>query len=395
MVSTPSKILAILCLLLSTSCWSQPRHLYLTWERQNTANSQTIVFQTLDKATNPKVEIFVKKGGKPKVFPAKTVRLGNHSRRIHRVTITGLTAKTIYKFRAGDKRYGMSPWRTFKTLPKDDSPLKVITGGDLYSHRETVQLLAVGRTRAPDVALIGGDISYADGKLNRIAFWDQWLDNWQNYMNGKNGRIVPMILAIGNHEVNGAFGRTKSQAPFYFGFFPQGGEPYFRRDLGSEIDLIVLDSGHVTSHQSQRTFLESSLAKSQARFKVALYHVPCYPTHRPYEEQYSKQGRTHWVPLFDKYGLELALENHDHVFKRTHPLKGGKISSKGTVYLGDGCWGRTPRRVSAKRWYHVKASPTEHIWLLQNQAQNLRCTAIDKRGLVFDQTSIGKPRRKP
>ena len=28
-----------------------------------------------------------------------------------------------------------------------------------------------------------------------------------------------------------------------------------------------------------------------------------------------------------------------HTFKRTHPLKGGKVHPNGTVYLGDGYWG--------------------------------------------------------
>lgn len=381
-------LIAFVSLLLAQAMQAQPRHLYLTWSREDTAHTQTIVFQTLDKATEPRVELSVGSKKTSHTFPAKTVVMGRIGRRIHWITLGGLKAGKVYRFRAGDDRYGMSPWRTFKTLPEDDSPIRIVSGGDMYRHPETVELLDVAATQTPDVALVGGDIAYAEGAASRLDFWDDWLDNWSGHLKGPNGRIVPMILAIGNHEVSGGFGRSKDRAPFYFGFFPQGGEPYFTRKLGSEIDLVVLDSGHVTSHASQVSYLKKVLSESKARFKVALYHVPCYPTHRPYDEYYSTLGRKYWVPVFDEFRVDLAFENHEHVFKRTHPLKNNKIDKEGTVYLGDGCWGRTPRTVTAKRWYHVKASPKEHIWLVQNQKAGLDCRALDRTGQVFDTTVI-------
>lgn len=378
----------LLGLTLVLPAWAQPRHLYLTWDNPDTAHTQTVVFQTLDRAQKPRVELSVQ--GKNKSFPAKTVMFSGLTRRVHHVTLSGLSPATTYRFRAGDDRYGFSGWKTFKTLPTDDAPLKVLSGGDMYRHQETVDLLKAGSTLNPDVALVGGDIAYADGDLQKIGFWDDWFDNWTRYLDGPSGRLVPMICAIGNHEVQGMFGRTPAQAPFYFGLFPQGGKPYFSRRLGQDMDLVVLDTGHVTSFEAQVPFLEEALKTSTARFKVALYHVALYPSHRSYEESYSVFGRRHWVPLFDKYGLDLAFENHDHVFKRSHPLKANKIDPTGTVYLGEGCWGRTARRVMGDRWYNVKALPKEHFWYMQNRPAGLFCQAIDKFGKVFDETTIKK-----
>lgn len=380
--------LFIFVLLSASQALAQPRHLYLTWDNPDTAHTQTVVFQTLDKAVRPRVEIFLEGNDKPTVVPCKTVMFSGYSRRIHHVTLPNLKAYTTYKFRAGDDRYGWSSWKTFRTLASDSTPLKMLTGGDMYRHLETVQLLQAGAPKNPDVALIGGDIAYADGKLDRMGFWDDWLDNWDQHLNGPDGRLVPIICAIGNHETNGAFGQPRSNAPFYFTFFPQGGDPYFNRHLGSEIELVVLDSGHVTTHKSQVPFLRKVLSESKAKYKLALYHVPCYPTQGDYNGPQAIQGRQHWVPEFDKYQLSLAMENHDHVFKRSHPLKGGKIDQQGTVYIGDGCWGRTPRRIAEKRWYHAKAESRNHFWLLQNTPQGLDCQAIDKVGEVFDKTVV-------
>ena len=386
-----------ICLMALLALWgeatAQPRHVYLTWEHADTARTQTIVFQTLDRATDPRVEFLPLGRAESVTIASKTGMFRGHPRRVHWVTLTGLEPATTYRFRAGDTRYGMSKWRTFKTLPADKGPVKVITGGDMFSKEAAVELLRAGAERKPDVGLVGGDIAYAGGEYRNLLYWDRWLDNWDENLVHKDGRMVPMICAIGNHEVQGSFGQPKHRAPFYFAFFPQGGEAYFTRRLGSEMDLVVLDSGHVNSHRSQVGFLEEALSQSKSPYQIALYHVPCYPTYRSYNEPYSQAGREHWVPIFDKHRLPVAFENHEHCFKRTHPLSGGKVVEKeGTVYLGDGCWGMEARDIKGKRWYHAKAESRQHVWLFQNSSEGIHCQAVDTEGAVFDEVTISSRR---
>lgn len=385
--------LLILGWLLTASALAQPRHLYLTWDNPDTAHTQTIVFQTLGKANEPRAEIKMDGAtAKPTRLGVKTVMLGGTERRVHSITVTGLKPATVYSFRAGDNRYGMSAWRSFRTLPDDGRPLRVASGGDMYRHPETVELLRAAARQKPDVALIGGDIAYANDELDKIGFWDDWFDNWANNLDAKGGPMVPMICAIGNHEVGGAFDQPKKNAPFYFTFFPQGGDSYFSRRLGKDMEVVVLDSSHVAHPKEQVPFLQAALQSMQerkVRYRLALYHVPLYPTHRPYDDPYAQRGRQFWLPLFDKYGLTVGLENHDHTCKRTFSLKGGKVvQSGGTVYLGDGCWGREPRSVDSKRWYVAKASSSYHLWMLQGEAEGLRCQAIGRDGKAFDQTLL-------
>jgi hypothetical protein len=49
--------------------------------------------------------------------------------------------------------------------------------------------------------------------------------------------------------------------------------------------------------------------------------------------------REYWAPLFERYGVQIAFENHDHVYKRTVPLRSGAPHADGVVYIGDGSWG--------------------------------------------------------
>ncbi len=369
---------------------ARPRHLYLTWDNADTAHTQTVVFQTTGKAANPRVEVLLDgPSGKTSSLGVKSVMLAGTERRVHWVTLKGLTPSTVYKFRAGDDSFGLSPWKSFRTLA-EDRPLRIAAGGDMYRHPETVQLLKAIAVHKPDVALIGGDIAYADADLEKLGFWDDWFDNWADYLDPKDGPMVGMILAIGNHEVGGSFDRQKKDAPFFFTFFPQGGEPYFVRRLGLGTEVVVLDTSHVTHHKAQVPFLEKALKSMKERsvpYRLALYHVPCYPTHRPFGDGYSARGRQYWVPLFDRYKLSAGLENHDHTFKRTHPLVGGKITAGGTVYLGDGCWGRTPRTV-ARTPYAAKASSTYHVWLLTPEPQGMKCEAVGRDSKVFDRTVL-------
>jgi hypothetical protein len=88
--------------------------------------------------------------------------------------------------------------------------------------------------------------------------------------------------------------------------------------------LFLLDSGHLAAHGgAQAQWLERELAAhASVPVRLATYHVSLLPGFRLPTTHYSKQGRKHWQPLFDRYELMAAFENHDHVFKRSHPIRG-------------------------------------------------------------------------
>ena len=97
---------------------------------------------------------------------------------------------------------------------------------------DTRTLLKNAASHDPDFAVVGGDIAYANGNLELVDRWDTWLNFYTDTMLTSDGRSIPMVLAIGNHEVNGGFNKTKSDAPFYFGFFGQDEAKSF---FGSEV----------------------------------------------------------------------------------------------------------------------------------------------------------------
>jgi hypothetical protein len=160
--------------------------------------------------------------------------------------------------------------------------------------------------------------------------------------------------------------------------------------------LFLLDSGHLAAHGgAQAQWLERELAAhASVPVRLATYHVSLLPGFRLPTTHYSKQGRKHWQPLFDRYELMAAFENHDHVFKRSHPIRGDRVDPTGTLYLGDGAFGRGPRVVDGprqvhlrRRWYLDRLVSRAHVWRVDVGTDSVIFAGIDEQGKVFDRTA--------
>lgn len=84
----------------------------------------------------------------------------------------------------------------------------------------------------------------------------------------------------------------------------------YRRRLG-DIDLFILNSNRVGDRQTNR--LADWLAASTARWKVVVLHHPPY-TCGGHLGDATVQRR--WVPLFERYDVDLVLSGHDHNYQR-------------------------------------------------------------------------------
>lgn len=325
---------------------------------------------------------------------------------LHRIELSHLQPDTIYQFRTGNDAIIYK----FKTMPADlTKPIRFVVGGDMY-HDDLETLHITNREAAktgPQFALVGGDIAYASDKIfdylprwshrlldhlvgQKFDRWLGWLIAWKDDMITPEGCLIPMLTAIGNHDVIGRFGQTPNKAPFFYSLFAMPGLPgYNVLDFGNYMSIFLLDSGHTNPVAGkQSNWLAQSMQKRKdIRHKFALYHVPAYPSVHKITEEIGSQIRKFWVPSFDAYHLTAAFENHDHAYKRTHPMLGGAININGVVYVGDGGWGvkkpRKPRNVEEK-WYLAKAASARHFVVVDVEENKQTVTAINYTGEVID-----------
>ncbi|MBI2436006.1 MAG: metallophosphoesterase family protein [Candidatus Hydrogenedentes bacterium] len=404
---TPWLVLGLV-MVLELVAGAAPLHTYLTWQG-DTSQTMTVTYHTpADSGESLVYYDIVPRGGVAASY-AHSATGAVHTlpgldaftpRFVHVVELTGLSPGATYYFVAGDSTDGFTSERAFQTLPAGNAPLRFVAGGDMGVTSDVPPLLTQAASLAPMFAMVGGDLAYENGVLANWGLWETWLNYWEQYMVTPAGLTVPMILAIGNHEVNGGFAQTPAQAPFFNGYFPQNGTTsYFARELGGNAVLLVLDSGHTVPHSgAQAAWLENALLQYQDRVTMALYHVPLYPGHRDFNGAYSVYGRTHWLPLFDQYQLTVAFENHDHVLKRTKRLRGGVADPEGTLYLGDGCMGVAPREGDqAGQPYIDRVLSERHFWFVEIPAagarntQDITFTAIDSTGAAIDVTNLPIP----
>ncbi len=386
----------LLAVLLATSGCLLPRqHVYLTW-RGDPSTTMTVHFHTT-KPIEPSIVYYDTEPRNAAAEDYQFLQVGEsnrmtflkHRRYVHTVHLDQLSPGTRYYFALGNGAKGLCRKKefAFRTLPNNGSPIRFIVGGDISILPRAKRLVKQAAKFEPMFGVVGGDIAYANGKPRSAWLWDIWLHRWQKHMVGPDGELLPMVLAVGNHETNDSEGPPQEVAPYYFGYADQGGKSYFSRNLGQDAVLMVLDSGHIVPHDgAQRAWLEAELEKHRdKRIKMAVYHVPLYPSHRGFDYGGSANGRQHWEPLFGEYGLDVGFECHDHTFKRTPPIRNGELHPDGTVYLGDGSMGVSPRNITnPDAWYLDKASGTPHFWLVDIDEGNLNCRAVNKHGEVFD-----------
>ena len=373
--------------------WSSPpRWVYLTFAYPDTSSHVVVNYHTRYSTRKSLVFYgFSPKGGDVSRYPFRakgySLALPRVPVRIHRVILKKLRPGRRYYFVCGDPQSGVSQVFSFQTLPTSP-PFQFVVGGDMGVGKVTAALLTQAARKSPHFVALGGDIAYANGDLKNFPKWEHWLSLWQRYMKKPSRDLIPLMMAIGNHEVRSHFFGNKQRAPFYFGYFYQGGKSYFVRHLGKVAALFFLDTSHVAPFWGdQSQWLETALFHSQSfSFRFAVYHVPLYPSVRSFYSPFSLLGRLFWKPYFEQYRLTVAFEHHDHALKRTKPI--GKRNK--VIYLGDGAFGkgvRTPRR----RRYLAFTAAKRHFWYVRLTKNKALFQAISPQGKVLDQFEISKP----
>jgi hypothetical protein len=327
-----------------------------------------------------------------------------------RVELAGLEPDARYEFAIGKAPDAKSAPLAFRTLPKDLSarPLRFVAGGDTMATREMFEAMCRRSTALdPDFVVFGGDLAYEDGvKATRVV---DWLEAWTRTSIAKDRRVVPLVCAIGNHEVRGHFkGKVPTDAPYYYGLFAgSDGVSQGVLDCGSYLSLVLLDTDHTTPVEgAQAQWLDRVLeARAGMQFLFPVYHYPAWGTTKapkggsPLDAPLAKSIREHWVPLFERHGISAAFEHDHHNFKRTHRILAGKRDDeRGLLYLGDGAFGVTPRTVPAEgsAWWLAKAEARKHLWCADLRADGTATLrAIDDKGEVFDAVELSAPRTKP
>lgn len=338
-----------------------------------------------------------------------SIAFPHSERHVRRARITGLRPGTTYRVRFGERTY------TYRTMPaRLDAPITFAAGGDTRADDSTFG--ATNRMVARhDVAfaLVGGDLAYSNGDPRLVALEEKWFETVSRTLVTATGRLIPVIAAIGNHEVfsnrdtSEAFRAMMARTGVRY-----GDATYYRvlhaharerqhavMDVGDYLSLVLLNTGHTMDIAGpQADWLRTTLeARRSVPHLFPIYHVPGYPSVRAFEASNSTAVREHWSPLFEAHGVRAAFENHDHAYKRTMPIRAGRPDSSGVTYLGDGAWGAGPRPIGRDhkgqaQWYLHRTASERHAIIVTIDRTSAHFAARDTTGAIID--SVRVPRRQ-
>ncbi len=105
-----------------------------------------------------------------------------------------------------------------------------------------------------------------------------FLRNDSQHTVGRGGRLIPLVPCVGNHEVDGGYGRTRTAAPLFYalfdGLFPDTG--YTALDFGDYPSLVLLDTGHTSAGGGDQAdwLAGAPRARKDHPHLVVVNHVP-------------------------------------------------------------------------------------------------------------------------
>ena len=259
--------------------------------------------------------------------------------------LAGLKPGTRYCYRVGAGKT-FSEWNQFSTATSDTQPFSFVWFGDpqdkLTEHCSRVFREAFRQAPSASFWLFTGDVCGDPVDWQ----WDQFFD-----AAGFSLRMIPSVLAPGNHDlayqiptgkfdpagvVYGKRNTSKVGAVWRAHLtLPENGlkgleETSYHLDFQG-LRIIMINSN--TQLAEQAAWLESLLANNPCRWTVVAFHHPLY---NGGAKRDNKDTRNAFLPLFDKYKVDLVLTGHDHVYMRSHPLRSSQPvlpGEKGTLYL--------------------------------------------------------------
>lgn len=319
---------------------NHPDQIVLTWSG-DPQTTQTIQWRTSTKIEKSELK-YMKKSEydsfdpkTPKTVTARTELLetldivNDPTNNRHYVTLENLEPDTTYVYSVGDADGNYwSGMAEFTTAPDEVEPFSFVYMGDAQNGLDRWGSLVHNAYRdRPDAKfyIMAGDLVNVG---NARWDWDDFFHNAEGVYDQR--QLVP---AIGNHEDQGP-------GPWmYLRMFdlPKNGPDNIEKERAYSFEysnalFVILDTN--LEPEDQKDWLEEQLKNSGATWKFVVYHHPAYSSGK---NRNNPEVREHWVPLFDKYKVDMALQGHDHAYLRTYPMKDNvpqkEEGGDGTVYI--------------------------------------------------------------
>jgi 3',5'-cyclic AMP phosphodiesterase CpdA len=318
----------------------------------------TVSWATPASVCQPRVQLGLADGGSGRVVQADTrtyidAKSGQEIL-THHALLSDLDPSTSYVYSVMHDGSGLQDG-SFTTAPDGRAPFRFTSFGDQATPQVGNGLASAWSAYNPPQIeamkplfhLLNGDLCYANISPDRPKTWRDFFTE-----NEVSARYRPWMPAAGNHENelgNGPFGYRAYQTRFSL---PDHGEPnpdfqnmwYSFKAGGVRVislnndDICLQDGGDSYvrgySQGAQKKWLERTLQQASDDagtdwIVVCMHQVSMSSAHNFNGGDLGI--RQEWLPLFNKYAVDLVVTGHEHHFERTLAVRG--VDSGSTTQL--------------------------------------------------------------
>jgi len=374
-----------------------PEQVHLTWGEDPT--SEVIVsWASLAQAIKPRVRLSREGGHTHEVHAIQrtyTDGLNGETVFTYHARLHGLRPDTAYRYEVtadNDSRAAQPFSASFTTAPHGRRKFRFTSYGDLAtpntgwvlsSPQSRFAVQAVERFQ-PLFHLLNGDLCYAN--LNPSHQPEVWRDFGNNAQTSAANR--PWMPCPGNHEIEFHNGKQGFDSYLTRYMLPDNGTHFQGRWYNFKIgsvcfisldadDVVYQDAaafvagpaplvpaastGHAAippgtsfyvrgySNGEQTRWLERTLREAShdddIDWIVVQMHQDALSSSKTGNGS-DKGIREAWLPLFDRYGVDLVLCGHDHDYERSHPVRGCNHHAGRDVLTGERVDTLQPRPVT-------------------------------------------------
>jgi predicted phosphodiesterase len=309
-------------------------------------------------------------------------------RTLHEVRLSDLPVESpwFYQVVARDDRGQelAGPVLTFQTAVRDDTPFGFAVISDTQDNPAVSgRIAAHAFGQRPNFLLIPGDLVGAGTQKS----------DWTHEFFPSMGDLVARVAffpVLGNHEQDARhyYDYVSVPAPEHRYTFRYGNAQFF----------VVDTNRDVSPGSEQHTWLAAELAASTATWKFATHHHPAYSSdENDYGDMWTGKS-THGdlraralTELYDAHGVDIVFNGHIHSYERTWPIRAGKVTRAGTIYMITGGGGgglETPGPI--KPWFQNNVRRGHHYCTVSIAGRVLELKTFDLENRLFDFLEIEK-----
>ena len=329
-----------------------------------------------------------------KTFDAtsETVASNKNVAQYHSVTFTGLKPNTMYAYRVGSKR-SWSEWFQFKTAKTEPSPFAFSYFGDAQNNIKSMWSRCVRQAfmTMPEVdfMLHAGDLINI---ANNDSEWGEWFEAG-GWLFGTKAHIA----CPGNHEYYKAEDERRYLSNLWRPTFtfPQNGpegleETVFYMDYQGARIIVLNTMGIYADRENmekQKAWLRRVLKDNTQKWTIVTHHHPIYSTKFGRD---NPEIRAAFQPLYEKFGVDIVLQGHDHTYGRGHNIEfGRKESHLGPMYVVS-VSGPKMYDLSFDEWLERAAANTQLYQLVKVNGDRLEYESYTAVGKLYDAFTLEK-----